>query len=111
MALESRAIAAAVSVSSQEISALARRQAEQVSSTLDLTTKTMQKQVTEIDSLLTRTQRRIDNTTLEVQSSVLEPVRELSALLAGLKRTIEMLFGGKRKHIDQAYQDDEMFIG
>jgi len=111
VALESRAIAAAVSTSSQEISALARHQAEQISSTLDLTTTTLQRQVMEMDGLLTRTQQRIDYTTVEVQSSVLEPVRELTALLAGLRRSVEVLFGGRRKPIDRSYQDDEMFIG
>ena len=50
-------------------------------------------------------------TTIEVQTGVLQPMRELSALLVGLGRTIEMLFGRNRKPIDRAYQDEEMFIG
>lgn len=108
--VETRAVAAAVSVSSQEIATLARRQAEQVSSTLDLTTSVLQRQVIEIDALLARTQDRIEYTTVEVQSTVLEPIREVSALLVGLRRMIETLFGRDRKQIDQAYQDEEMFI-
>jgi hypothetical protein len=71
----------------------------------------MQRQVGEIDGLLTRTQDRVETTTVEVQTTVLQPLREVSALLVGLKRTIEMLFGRERKSIDQAYQDEEMFIG
>jgi hypothetical protein len=70
----------------------------------------MQRQVLEIDSLLTRTQHRIDDTSHEVQTTVLEPIREVSALLVGLRRTIEAIFS-RRKSIDQAYQDEEMFIG
>jgi HAMP domain-containing protein len=110
LTLETRAIAAAVSVSSQEIVGLAKKQALQLSETLDLTNTTLQRQVTEIDALLLRTQNRIEDTTVEVQSTVLEPVRELSAMLVGLRRMIEALFGRDRKPIDRAYQDEEMFI-
>ncbi|MFL6274842.1 MAG: hypothetical protein ACJ74G_06475 [Blastocatellia bacterium] len=109
--VETRAIAAAVSTSSREIAGLAQRQAEQVSSTVEMATMTLQRQIVEIDGLLTRTQDRIEDTTTEVQTGVLQPMRELSALLVGLRRTIEMLFGRGRKSIDQAYQDEEMFIG
>lgn len=109
--VETRAIAAAVSTSSREIAQLAQRQAEQISTTVELATTTLQKQVVEIDGLLTRTQDRIEGTTIEVQTGVLQPMRELSALLVGLRRTIEMLFGRGRKPIDRAYQDEEMFIG
>jgi hypothetical protein len=109
VSVETRAIAVAVSTSSQEISSLARRQAEQLAATLDLTNSTLQRQVLETDELLTRTRNRIEDTSQEVQLSVLEPVREVAALIAGLRRSIEVLFG-RRKQIDQAYQDDEMFI-
>ena len=109
--VETRAIAAAVSTSSKEIAGLAQRQAEQISTTVELATATLQKQIIEVDGLLTRTQDRIEGTTIEVQTGVLQPMRELSALLVGLRRTIEMLFGRNRKPIDRAYQDEEMFIG
>jgi uncharacterized protein YoxC len=109
--VETRAIAAAVSTSSREIAQLAQRQAEQISTTVEMATTTLQKQIVEIDGLLTRTQDRIEGTTIEVQTGVLQPMRELSALLVGLRRTIEMLFGRNRKPIDRAYQDEEMFIG
>lgn len=108
--IESRAVAAAVAASSQEISRLAQHQAEQLSQTLDYTTTTIQRQVTELDSLLIRTHDRFDDTTREVQATVLEPMRELSAMLVGFRRMLETLFGRHRKPIDQAYQDEELFI-
>lgn len=107
---ETRAVAAAISVSSQEITKLARHQAEQFSSTLDQTASTLQRQVADLDRLLTRTQDRIEYTTVEVQSTVLDPIREVSALLIGIKRAIETLMGRDRKQIDKVYQDEEMFI-
>jgi prophage DNA circulation protein len=109
--VETRAIAAAVSASSQEIAGIARHQADQISATLDFATSTLQHKVVELDDLLTRTQGRIEDTTIEVQTTVLQPMREVSALLVGLRRTIETLFGRDRKQINQAYQDEEMFIG
>jgi len=108
--VETRAVAAAVSASSQEIARLAQHQAEQISQTLDYTTSTMQRQVTELDGLLLRTQDRFEDTTREVQATVLQPMRELSAMLVGLRRILETLFGRNRKPIDQAYQDEELFI-
>jgi hypothetical protein len=108
--IETRAVAAAVSASTHEISLIARHQAEQISQTLDYTTCTVQRQVGEIDALLVRTQYRFEETTREVQTTVLQPMRELSAMLVGLRRIIETLFGRHRKPIDQAYQDEELFI-
>lgn len=108
--LETRAVAAAVSASSQEISRLAQHQVEQISQTLDYTSATVQRQVSELDSLLVRTQDRFEDTSKEVQATVLQPMRELSALLVGLRRILETLFGRNRKTIDQAYQDEELFI-
>lgn len=108
--VETRAVAAAVSASSQEITKLAQHQAVQISDTLDFTTATLQRQVTELDGLLVRTQDRFEDTTQEVQATVLQPMRELSAMLVGLRRILETLFGRNRKPIDQAYQDEELFI-
>ena len=108
--VETRAVAAAISASSQEITGLARHQAQQISETLDLTTSTLQRQVMELDILLSRTQDRIEATTVEVQTTVVEPIREVSALLVGVKKAIDTLFLRDRKQIDQAYQDEEMFI-
>lgn len=108
--VETRAVAAAVSVSSQEIAKLALHQADQISQTLDFTSATLQRQIAELDGLLVRTQERFEDTTKEVQSTVLQPMREISAMLVGLRRILETLFGRHRKSIDQAYQDEELFI-
>jgi hypothetical protein len=107
---ETRAVAAAISVTTQEISGLALHQANQISETMDQATLALARQVAELDHLVTRTQRRIEGTTIEVQETVLEPIREVSALLSGLKRMLEVLFHRGRKPIDQAYQDEELFI-
>ncbi|HEX5736400.1 MAG TPA: hypothetical protein VF131_26455 [Blastocatellia bacterium] len=110
LSVETRAVAAAISTTSLEITNLTKHQVEQLSLVIDQTTAAIQRQLVQIDQLLTRTQDRVEYTTIEVQTTVLEPVREVSALLVGLRRTLDVLFGRDRKQIDQAYQDEELFI-
>jgi hypothetical protein len=62
----------------------------------------------EIAILATRQAGQISATLDE--STVVTPLRELTALLAGIKRALELIFRGQRKEIDKAYQDEEMFI-
>ena len=76
----------------------------------DLKPGFIERQVADLDALVTRTEERIESTTVEVQTTVIEPIREVSALLIGMKRAINTLFLRDRKQIDQAYQDEEMFI-
>jgi hypothetical protein len=45
-----------------------------------------------------------------VQHSVLEPAREFSYIMAGVRRAVETLMAGKRLPVNRAYQDEEMFI-
>jgi uncharacterized protein YoxC len=110
VAVEMRAASVAISTASQQIAKLAQQQAEQLSQTIEQSTAMIQKQVNEIDRLLARTQDRIENTTIEVQTALLRPLRELSAMIAAVKRTFEVLMGHERKQINRAYQDEEMFI-
>ena len=58
-----------------------------------------------------RTVTRFEETGEYVQTQVLTPVREVAAIVTGVKVALETLFGyPDRKPIDQAYQDEELFI-
>jgi hypothetical protein len=46
-----------------------------------------------------------------VQSKVIEPAREIAAIMAGLRRGLEVLVAPMPKPINQTYGEDEMFIG
>jgi len=48
--------------------------------------------------------------TAMVQHSVLEPAREFSYVMFGLRRAIEVMFAGSRMPVNRAYQDEELFI-
>jgi hypothetical protein len=53
---------------------------------------------------------RINETTEIVQDSVVRPVREIAAVAKGLTRGFGLFFGRSRSTVDQARQDEELFI-
>jgi uncharacterized protein YoxC len=57
------------------------------------------------------THRQITATTLFIQSKIVNPAREIAAIMAGVRRGLEVLVAPTPKQIDQTYGDEEMFIG
>lgn len=53
---------------------------------------------------------QFERTTELVQHSVLQPAREFSYLMYGLRRGLETLMAGNRLPVNRVYQDEEMFI-
>ncbi|PYS88392.1 MAG: hypothetical protein DMF62_10035 [Acidobacteria bacterium] len=58
-----------------------------------------------------RTHDQVLDTTEFVQQKIVTPAREIAAIMAGVKRGLEVLFAPSPKQIDRVYMDDEMFIG
>ena len=58
-----------------------------------------------------RTHMQVMDTTEFVQQKIVLPAREIAAIMAGVKRGLEVLFAPAPKQIDRAYTEDEMFIG
>jgi hypothetical protein len=82
-----------------DTTALARREVERAKD-----------KVEQVQNTLAVATNQFERTTAMVQQSVLEPAREFSYLMFGLKRGVEVLMAGKRLPVDRAYQDEEMFI-
>jgi len=57
------------------------------------------------------THERVMDTTEFIQRKVIEPARELAAILAGLRRGLEVLVAPAPSPINRSYGDEEMFIG
>jgi uncharacterized protein YoxC len=76
-----------------EVACEAREKVELVSRTID------------------RTHWQVAQTTDFIQTKVIEPARELGAIMAGFRRGIEVLVAPAPKPINQTYAEDEMFIG
>ena len=58
-----------------------------------------------------RTHMQVMDTTQFVQQKIVLPAREIAAIMAGVKRGLEVLFAPPPKQIDRVYTEDEMFIG
>jgi hypothetical protein len=50
-------------------------------------------------------------TTVFIQSKLVAPAREMAAIMAGVRRGLEVLVAPSPKSIDQTYAEEEMFIG
>lgn len=64
-----------------------------------------------VSRTIDRTHLQVTNTTEFVQQKIVEPAREIAAVMAGVKKALEVLFAPAPKQIDRVYMDDEMFIG
>jgi hypothetical protein len=64
-----------------------------------------------VSTTIDRTHRQVALTTDFIQTKVIEPARELAAIMAGFRRGLEVLVAPVPKPINQTYAEDEMFIG
>ena len=64
-----------------------------------------------VSRTIDRTQQQVALTTDFIQTKVIEPARELAAIMAGFRRGLEVLVAPMPKPINQTYGEDEMFIG
>jgi uncharacterized protein YoxC len=64
-----------------------------------------------VSRTIDRTQKQVAFTTDYIQSKVIEPAREVAAIMAGFRRGLEVLVAPMPKPINQTYGEDEMFIG
>jgi hypothetical protein len=67
-------------------------------------------QVDKVQDTISNANDQFERATALVQHSVLEPAREFSYVMAGVRRAVEVLLAGRRLPVDRVYQDEEMFI-
>lgn len=107
---ETESCMSAFKATATELTKMTREEAEDMRRMLiDVRTRASQ-HIDRVDRIMERTTDRIDETAALVQSGVIKPVHEIAAVLAGLQTFLQVLFAHERKTIDQAYQDEEMFI-
>jgi hypothetical protein len=70
-------------------------------------------QAERFDQLMESTARRIDETVTVVQDSIIAPVRQGAALIAGLRAAIDVFRGaaGRHRSAHPREEDDALFIG
>ena len=75
------------------------------------TAVTAKDKVAMVSRTIDRTHDQVVDTTEFVQRKIVEPAREVAAIMAGVKKALEVLFAPAPKPIDRAYMEDELFIG
>ena len=64
-----------------------------------------------VSRTIDNTHRQVVSTVDFIQTKVIEPARELAAIMAGFRRGLEVLVAPVPKPVNQIYGEDEMFIG
>ena len=64
-----------------------------------------------VSRTIDRTHQQVINTTDFIETKVIEPARELAAIMVGFRRGLEVLVAPAPKPINQTYGEEEMFIG
>jgi uncharacterized protein YoxC len=64
-----------------------------------------------VSQTIDRTHEQVTTTTDFIQSKIIEPARELAAIMSGLRRGLEVLLAPAPRPVNQTYGEDEMFIG
>lgn len=79
--------------------ALARRELERTRDRIE-----------QVQRTLARVTDGFEETSILVQQRILEPAREFSYIMFGIRRGLETLMAGNRMPVNRVYQDEEMFI-
>ncbi|MDQ3041404.1 MAG: hypothetical protein M3R11_03375 [Acidobacteriota bacterium] len=64
-----------------------------------------------VSRTIDRTQLQVVTTTDYIEAKIVEPAREIAAVMAGVRKGLEVLFAPSPKQIDRVYTEDELFIG
>jgi len=75
------------------------------------TAETAKDKVDMVSRTIDRTHDQVTDTTEFVQQKIVVPAREIAAIMAGVKKGLEVLFAPAPKQIDRVYTEEEMFIG
>lgn len=67
-------------------------------------------QVIRVDQLVADTLDRMERFVDQVEKGLVRPVRELQAVLYGIRAAVDYLFGRRRRSPERATQDEELFI-
>ena len=94
-----------------EIGTAARDQFRRVEVIVTETGEALHTQIERLDQVGRDVVDRSNETAQVVQDSVIRPFREVSAIAKGIARGLEaFLFRRNRSTVDQAHQDEELFI-
>jgi hypothetical protein len=93
-----------------EIGHSAREQFRRVEAMVTDTGEVLQIQLLRLDAATRDVVERVNSTAQILQQTVVRPVREVAAVAKGVGRGLEWFFRRQKSTVDQAHQDEELFI-
>ncbi|MBI2817293.1 MAG: hypothetical protein HYX72_10165 [Acidobacteria bacterium] len=93
-----------------EISSVVKGQVHRVDGLLTEASERARMQLVRVDELISDTVMGVQDTGQMVRRAVLAPVREITAILSGVRTAVDVLFRRDKRGLDHAPQDEELFI-
>jgi uncharacterized protein YoxC len=90
---------------------LIKEEVRELKQVVGLSAETAREKVEMISQTIDETHRQLVATTGFVTSRIVTPAREIAAIMAGVRRGLEVFLAPAPKQIDQSYAEEEMFIG
>ncbi|HWS85636.1 MAG TPA: hypothetical protein VN282_01475 [Pyrinomonadaceae bacterium] len=94
-----------------ESMALIRGEVTELKQIVGLSAETARDKIERISESIDQTHGQLMVTTNYVTSRIINPAREIAAIMAGVRRGLEVLLAPAPKQINESYAEEEMFIG
>ena len=94
-----------------ESASLIRDEVRELKQLVGETSVTTREKVQLVSRTVDEATTQFSATTDFIHAKIMEPARELAAIMAGFRRGLEVLLAPAPKPINQTYTDEEMFIG
>jgi len=107
---EVRRYAWEISTRTTELMEMSRQQLARIDDVMGEASGRARAQMDRIEMVLDDTLDRYQETVALLQSGILRPLRQFNAITAGIRATIAVLAGSRRRTVEQATHDEEMFI-
>jgi uncharacterized protein YoxC len=121
IAAQGREVAEQVSVMSGHLStatmhfseslSLIRGEVAELKEVVSLSAESARGHVERISHSIDQTHEQLMITTNYVTSRIINPAREIAAIMAGVRRGLEVMLAPAPKQINESYAEEEMFIG
>jgi methyl-accepting chemotaxis protein len=107
---ENRPHISEISAQAVAMAKTAREQAAEIGELVRETSLRARTRIAQIDEKVDDTVEKAEQVGDAMKTVVMKPMREVNALMAGLKAAIAAYASGRRPSVDHATQDEEMFI-
>jgi len=105
-----RHISEAVESRAEEINQMVGQRVQDIDRLVGKLLDVGSRQADKVDSVVTDTVDKFEETTAVIQQDIVRPVVEISSLVKGLRTGLEYLFSKRQIRSDDAYPEDELFI-